>query len=106
MGFLYLAGLLVGLSGMGVLDLRFRLFFPRGPLRAAAVLVLGIAFFLAWDLAGIGAGVFFPGGAGIVTGVLLAPGLPLEEVFFLALLCYAAMNAYGALTRPATVMQS
>jgi lycopene cyclase domain-containing protein len=102
MTFLYLAGLLAGLAGMVVLDLRFRLFFRRAPLRAAVVLALGIAFFLGWDLAGIHAGVFFPGPAGIVTGVLIAPGLPLEEVFFLALLCYTAMNAYGALTaRPA-----
>lgn len=99
MSLLYLGGLLVGLAGMVVLDLRFRLFFRRGPLRAAIVLVAGIAFFLTWDLAGIGVGVFLPGPATIVTGVLLAPGLPLEEVFFLALLCYTTMNAYGWFTR-------
>jgi hypothetical protein len=43
--------------------------------------------------------VFFPGHATIVTGVLLAPGLPVEEVLFLALLCYTTMNAYGWFTR-------
>jgi lycopene cyclase domain-containing protein len=68
-------------------------------LRAAIVLVVGVGFFLVWDLAGIGLGVFFPGNATIVTGVLLAPGLPLEEVVFLALLCYSTMNAYGFLSR-------
>lgn len=101
MTWLYLAGLLVGLAGMIVLDVRFRLFFRRAPLRAAIVLAVGIGFFLAWDLTGVGAGVFFPGGSAIVTGVLLAPGLPLEEVFFLALLCYTAMNLYGWFSRPA-----
>ena len=104
MSVLYLAGLLVGIAGMVVLDLRFRLFFRRGPVRAAIVMAVGIAFFLGWDLAGIRLDVFFPGRSTIVTGVLLAPGLPLEEVFFLALLCYTAMNLYGALvswsTRP------
>ncbi len=100
MAFFYLAGLLVGIAGMLVLDLRFRLFFRRAPLRAAIVTAVGIAFFLGWDLLGIRLDVFFPGHSAIVTGVLLAPGLPLEEVFFLALLCYTTMNAYGWLTRP------
>ena len=95
MSVLYLAGLLVGIAGMVVLDLRFRLFFRRGPVRAAIVMAVGIAFFLGWDLAGIRLDVFFPGRSTIVTGMLLAPGLPLEEVVFLALLCYTTMNAYA-----------
>jgi lycopene cyclase domain-containing protein len=95
----YLAGLLVALTGMVVLDIRFRLFFRAAPVRAGIVMAAGIAFFLVWDLAGIGAGVFFRGDPGLLTGILLAPELPLEEVFFLALLCYTTMNAYGFLTR-------
>lgn len=99
MSLVYLGVLLVSLAGMVVLDLRFRLFFAVTPVRAAIVLVVGIAFFLVWDLAGIGAGIFFRGNPGLLTGVLIAPELPLEEVFFLALLCYLTMNAYGWLTR-------
>lgn len=99
MSLLYLGALLVSLAGMVVLDLRFRLFFAVAPVRAAIVLVAGIAFFLVWDVAGIGAGVFFRGNPGLLTGVLIAPELPLEEVFFLALLCYLTMNVYGWLTR-------
>ncbi len=99
MSWLYLAGLLIGLAGMVVLDARFRLFFWRAPLRATIVLVLGVAFFLVWDAVGIGAGVYFPGRSAIVTGALIAPGLPVEEPFFLALLCYLTMNLYGALLR-------
>jgi lycopene cyclase domain-containing protein len=97
---IYLAALLVSLAGMVVLDLRFRLFFAAGPVRAAVVMAVGIAFFLAWDLAGIGAGVFFRGEhPGILTGIQLAPELPLEELFFLALLCYTTMNLFAVLTR-------
>jgi lycopene cyclase domain-containing protein len=96
---IYLAALLVSLAGMVVLDLRFKLFFAAAPLRAAVVLVVGIAFFLIWDLAGIGAGIFFRGNPGLLTGVLIAPELPLEEVFFLALLCYLTMNVYGWMSR-------
>lgn len=99
MNLVYLAALLVALTGMVVLDVRFRLFFRAAPVRAAIVMGAGIAFFLVWDLAGIGAGVFFRGNPGLLTGILLAPELPLEEVFFLALLCYTTMNAYGWLAR-------
>jgi lycopene cyclase domain-containing protein len=95
--FLYLLGLLIGLTGMVVLDLRFRLFFGRGAVRAAIVLVIGVAFFLAWDAAGIGLGIFFRGDPSLLLGVQLAPELPLEELFFLTLLCYLTMNLYGAL---------
>ncbi len=94
MSFVYLGALLVSLAGMVVLDLRFRLFFAAAPVRAAIVMVLGIAFFLVWDVAGIGAGIFFRGNPGLLTGALIAPELPLEEVFFLALLCYLTMNVY------------
>jgi len=94
---LYLIGLLVALIGMVVLDLRFRLFFGRAPRRAAIVLVLGVAFFLAWDLAGVGLHIFFRGGSSWLLGVQLAPEVPLEELFFLTLLCYLTMNVYGAL---------
>ena len=102
MNLLYLGALLVSLTGMVVLDLRFRLFFAVAPVRAAIVLVVGIAFFLIWDVAGIGAGIFFRGNPGLLTGVLIAPELPLEEVFFLALLCYLTMNVYGWLRHRST----
>jgi lycopene cyclase domain-containing protein len=96
---LYLIGLLVALTGMVVLDLRFRLFFGAAPVRAAIVMAVGLAFFLIWDLAGIGLGVFFRSAPDLLIGVQLAPELPLEEVFFLALLCYTTMNLYAILTR-------
>ncbi len=95
MSFLYLAALLVSIAGMIVLDLRLRLFFAAAPLRAAIVLVVGVTFFLAWDVAGITLGIFFRGNPDLLTGVLLAPELPLEELFFLTLLCYTTMNAYA-----------
>ena len=99
MSLIYLGALLVSLAGMVLLDLRFRLFFAVAPARAAIVLAAGIAFFLVWDLAGIGAGIFFRGNPGLLTGILIAPELPLEEVFFLALLCYLTMNLYRWLRR-------
>jgi lycopene cyclase domain-containing protein len=100
MSLLYLAALLVSLAGMVVLDRRFALFFWRDARRAAVVLVIGIAFFVAWDVAGIGAGVFFRGETAFMTGIQVSRELPLEELFFLALLCYLTMNLFGWFTRP------
>ncbi|TXK18980.1 lycopene cyclase domain-containing protein [Homoserinibacter sp. GY 40078] len=99
MNWLYLLALVVSIGGMVVLDLRFRLFFAVAPLRAAVVLVVGVAFFLAWDAVGIGAGIFFRGAPELLIGVELAPELPLEELFFLTLLCYLTMNLVTGLPR-------
>jgi lycopene cyclase domain-containing protein len=97
--FAYLGALVLALAGMVVLDRRFRLFFWLDARRATIVLVAGLVFFLAWDLAGVGLGIFFRGETEFMTGLQIAPEVPLEEVFFLALLCYLAMNAFAAASR-------
>lgn len=99
---LYLIALLIALTGMVVLDRRFSLFFWRDARRAAIVLGVGLVFFLAWDLAGVGGGIFFRGETPFMTGLQVAPEVPIEEVFFLALLCYLTMNVYGWFSRRAT----
>ena len=99
---LYLLALLTALTGMVVLDRRFHLFFWRDARRAAIVLVAGLVFFLVWDLAGVGGGIFFRGETSFMTGLQIAPEVPVEEVFFLTLLCYLTMNVYGWFT-PARV---
>ena len=97
MTFLYLGCLLISLAAMVLLDARFRLVFWRDARRATIVLVLGLVFFLAWDAAGILLGVFARGESPLMTGVELAPELPLEEVFFLLFLCYLTLVAvFGA----------
>ena len=102
MNFLYLAALLVSLTGMVMLDRRFTLFFWQDVRRATIVLTTGIVFFLIWDLTGIDAGVFFRGDGPWMTGIQLAPELPLEEMFFLTLLSYMTMNVFVAVSRGVT----
>jgi lycopene cyclase domain-containing protein len=97
--FVYLGALLISIAGMVAIDVRQKLFFAVAPARAAIVLAVGVAFFLVWDVAGIDLGIFFRGNPGLLTGVLLAPELPLEELFFLTLLCYLTMNLYGFFSR-------
>ncbi|MDF9278604.1 lycopene cyclase domain-containing protein [Arthrobacter sp. EH-1B-1] len=93
MGAAYLLFLLISLGCMVLLDQRLRLFFWHDARRAAVVLITGVLFFLVWDLAGIGLGIFYRGTAAM-TGVMLAPELPLEEPIFLAFLCYLVMNLF------------
>ncbi|NQX15456.1 lycopene cyclase domain-containing protein [Rathayibacter sp. VKM Ac-2857] len=101
MGVLYLLALVVSITGMVVLDRRFGLFFWADARRAAIVLPAGVLFFLLWDLAGIGLGVFFRGETPYMTGLQIAPELPIEEVLFLTLLCYLTMDVHGFLTKRA-----
>ena len=96
---LYLLALLIALTGMVVFDRRFRLFFWRDARRATIVLLVGLVFFLGWDLAGVGGGIFFRGETAFMTGLQIAPEVPVEEVFFLTLLCYLTMNVYGFASR-------
>lgn len=91
---LYLAGLLVSIAGLIVLDLRLRLFLGASPVRAAIVLGVGVVGFLAWDAAGVALRIFFEGPQHLLVGVDLAPQIPLEELFFLVLLCLSAMEAF------------
>jgi lycopene cyclase domain-containing protein len=100
-GILYLLALIVALTGMVILDRRLRLFFWRDARRAGVVLLTGLVFFLVWDLQGIRLGIFFRGETSFMTGLQLSPELPLEEPFFLLLLCYLAMNLYGLAARAA-----
>ena len=94
MAFAYLLALGIALTGMVLLDRRFSLFFWACWWRAAIVLAVGVGFFLVWDITGIRLGLFFRGVTDFMTGWLVAPELPVEEVFFLTLLCYLTMNVY------------
>ncbi|MHC8606309.1 lycopene cyclase domain-containing protein [Paenarthrobacter ureafaciens] len=91
MGVIYLASLLAGIACMLLLDHRFRLFFWHDAKAATVVTAVGLAFFLAWDIAGIGLGIFLRGESAIATGILLAPELPLEEPVFLLFLILCTM---------------
>jgi lycopene cyclase domain-containing protein len=91
----YLLALLVSLGAMVLLDVRFRLVFWRSARRAVITLGAGLVFFLAWDAAGIALGIFARGGSRFMTGIEIAPELPLEELFFLLFLCYLTLVLLG-----------
>lgn len=96
---LYLVALVASLVGMVLLDYRFKLVYFRDWLAGTVAVIAGVAFFLVWDLFGIANGIFFRGETPGLTGLMVAPELPLEEVFFLALLCYTTLQVFLALGR-------
>jgi lycopene cyclase domain-containing protein len=100
--FLYLSALVVSLLGLGFLDLRYRVALWDQPKRAAVTVLLGVLFFVIWDAVGIGLGIFFRGDGPYMTGILVAPELPIEELFFLTLLVYQTLLVWRALDRRAS----
>ncbi len=88
---IYLLVLLLVIGCMVLVDARWKLFVFARPVAALAVLIVGTAFFLMWDVAAIAAGIFLHRDSPLMTGIMVADQLPLEEVFFLFFLCYQSM---------------
>ena len=100
MTFAYLTALVLSLVGLGLIDRRQQLALFAGEVKRTLLTVaIGVGFFLYWDVVGIAHGVFFRGAGPYQTGALICEELPLEEVFFLTLLCYVLLLSYLATVR-------
>jgi len=97
--FTYLAAIVLSITGLYLLDRRHKLAFASSPKAAALSIAIAVALFLVWDLIGIALGIFFRGDAPHLSGLLLAPELPLEELFFLILLSYNSLLIYLGFAR-------
>jgi lycopene cyclase domain-containing protein len=97
--FVYLAGLISSIIGLGLFDWRFKLGFSTNKKAALLATLLPLIFFLLWDGAGIALGIFFRGETSHLTGLVIAPELPLEELFFLFLLNYTTLTVFIAIKR-------
>lgn len=91
MNFIYLIVLLVSLTGLALIDAKHKLAFARNPKAAIVAMFIPYLVFVIWDTAGIALGIFFKGQSALLSGIMLAKDFPLEEVFFLALLCYSTL---------------
>jgi lycopene cyclase domain-containing protein len=90
----YLVALLLSIAGVALLDRRFRLAFWYDRNRTFLTLALGLLVFIAWDLMAIGLGIFIHGNSPYSLPFTLVPHFPVEEVFFLFLLCYCTLALY------------
>jgi len=93
--YIYLTVLVVSLAGLVGLDHRHRVALFAGYwLRTLVAVAVGVAVFSVWDVVGISAGVFFQGPGPYQSGFMVGPEFPVEELFFLTLLCYSSLLAY------------
>lgn len=90
----YLAILVLSLIGLYLLDRRHQLAFTVDPRKALLSMLPAYLVFLVWDIAGIALGIFFRGNNTLLTGIQLFPEFPIEELFFLALLCYSTLIGF------------
>jgi lycopene cyclase domain-containing protein len=97
--FAYLAGLIFSIVGLGLFDWKFKLGFSTNKKAATLSTLLPLIFFLIWDGAGIALGIFFRGETSHLTGILVAPELPIEELFFLFLLNYTTLTIFITVKR-------
>ena len=99
MQYAYLIGLVFSIIGLALFDWRFKLGFSTNRKAATLATVLPLIFFLLWDGAGIALGIFFRGETSHLTGLVIAPELPVEELFFLSLLNYSTLTVFMAIKR-------
>ena len=97
--FAYLFGLLVGITGMAIIDWRYELAFWLDRRRTLLTIGAAVLIFIIWDLLGISLGIFFHGGSQFTLPIRLLPEFPLEELFFLILLCYCTLVIYQGVLR-------
>lgn len=90
-GLAYLAVQVISFAGILVIDHRWKLAAFRAPAATALSVTAAVALLLTWDVLGVRSGVFFRGQTDFMTGLLVAPEIPLEEVVFLAFLSHLAL---------------
>lgn len=101
MKYLYLAILLFSITGLVLIDYKAKLAFFDNPMPAAKSIVITMAILLFVDVIGINWNIFTTNQR-FVSGINLAnPNLPIEEIFFLFLLCYFVLSFSNFLKRKA-----
>lgn len=88
----YLLSLLTFTGCMIICDWRWKLAFFRNAKRATVVAAIAFGAYLVWDALGIVTGTFYRGDSPFMTGVELAPHMPIEEPIFLFFLTYLTLN--------------
>lgn len=99
MSALYLLTLSIAIFGMVMIDRRFSIAFYHDASRTILTLATAVGVFLLWDILGIAIGIFKQGTSGYDLGFEVLPELPIEEFFFLFLLCYLSLLCYLYISR-------
>ena len=90
----YLLALVISLCGLAYADRRFQLAFWFDARRSVISIGATMMLFVIWDLLGISFGIFYHGNSTFTLPFRLLPEFPIEELFFLFLLCYVTLVIY------------
>lgn len=90
----YLLALVISISGLLFIDFRYKLAFWHDLRRTAITIAIAMNIFIIWDFFGIFLGIFFHGDSPYALPFTLLPEFPVEELFFLFLLCYVSLSVY------------
>lgn len=99
MQWFYLISLIIGIAGMAVIDWRHKLAFWQDAKRTGLTIGCAVAVFILWDFFGIFLRIFSHGTSSYALPFTIAPEFPLEELFFLFLLCYCALVIHNGVTK-------
>jgi lycopene cyclase domain-containing protein len=99
MMWLYLICLCISLGCLALIDRRYKLAFWFERRRTVMTIVSAVMVFVIWDILGIMLGVFFHGNSQLTLPLRLFPEFPVEEVFFLTLLCYVTLLLHRGWTK-------
>jgi lycopene cyclase domain-containing protein len=99
MHFTYLISLLVVIGCLLSLDFRYKLAFWNDKKRTLKTIGISWFVFIIWDLCGIRFGIFLDGISKYSLPVQVLPQFPIEEFFFLFILCYVTLILYQGGTK-------
>ena len=74
-----------------MVDYRWQLAFYSEPRKALRVLLISLGCFALWDVAGIGAKIFYTGTSPYITRLFIVRDFPIEELLFLTVLVYTTL---------------
>lgn len=97
MNWLYLGILLLSIAGVVAADWRYKLAFFVNKRATILTIATSVLFFLAWDVLGVQLKIFFVGDSKYLSGLRVLPEVPIEEIFFLILLCYTVLITWRRL---------
>ena len=100
-GLVYSLVIAVSTAGIMTIDHRWKLAFFRNARATWLAIAASMSLLLIWDVLGIRSGIFFRGETEFMTGLLVAPELPVEEIGFLFFLSYIALVLAGGARRVA-----
>jgi len=89
--YLYISMLIVSLICLFLVDYRFKLAFFMHKKATLITVLFSVIVFVIWDLIGIQLGIFFEGNTSFLSDINIVKNLPIEEIFFLTLLCYTTL---------------